>query len=82
MAEEVEEMVLLQCIEILIVYPCELWVAAVGRRVMLVSGSSISKDWEIIIVALPVLVFQWNPACNLRGALVWHRAGLEKPNTR
>lgn len=33
-------------------------VAAVGRRVMLVSGSSISKDWEIIIVALPILVFQ------------------------
>lgn len=32
--------------------------AAVGQRVMLVSGSSISKDWEIIIVALPILVFQ------------------------
>lgn len=32
-------------------------VAADGRGgVMLVSGSSISKDWEVIIVALPIPV--------------------------
>lgn len=41
-------------------------VAAVGRRVMLVSGSSISKDWEIIIVALPIMKPSLEPERGLR----------------
>lgn len=64
MAEEVEEMFFIamyrnsNCIPMQTMRFPSAEVAAVGWRVMLVIGSSISKDWEIIIVALPILVFQ------------------------